>query len=40
MNTRHNIFFAASQNMSEVEDSSINLVVTSPPYPMIEMSNN
>lgn len=37
MNTRHNIYFATSQNMSEVKDGSIDLVVTSPPYPMIEM---
>ena len=37
MDTRHNIFFSASQNMSEVADGSIDLVVTSPPYPMIEM---
>ena len=26
-----------SQNLNEVEDESVNLIVTSPPYPMIEM---
>ena len=35
--TRHRIYFAASQNMPCIADSSIDLVVTSPPYPMIEM---
>lgn len=33
----HQIFFEASQNMGRVKDSSVDLVVTSPPYPMIEM---
>ena len=35
--TNHKIYFAASLNMSCLEDGSIDLVVTSPPYPMIEM---
>ena len=35
--TLHRIFFSPSQNMSALSDSSIDLVVTSPPYPMIEM---
>lgn len=35
--TNHKIYFAASQNMSSIADGSIDLVVTSPPYPMIEM---
>ena len=35
--TSHKVYFAASQNMSCLEDESIGLVVTSPPYPMIEM---
>ena len=33
----HNIYFHASQQMTELADNSVNLVVTSPPYPMIEM---
>lgn len=35
--TNHKIHFAASQNMSCLSDCSIDLIVTSPPYPMIEM---
>jgi DNA modification methylase len=37
MKTIHNIYFAASQNMQAVQDATVDLVVTSPPYPMIEM---
>ncbi len=37
MKTIHNIFFGNANNMKEVGDSSIDLMVTSPPYPMIEM---
>lgn len=37
MITKHNIFVGASQNMSYTHDESVHLVVTSPPYPMIEM---
>lgn len=33
----HRIFFEAAQNMRRVSDASVDLVVTSPPYPMIEM---
>ena len=33
----HSIYFNAAQNMSQLKDKSIDLVVTSPPYPMIEM---
>ena len=33
----HTIYFNAAQNMSQLKDNSIDLVVTSPPYPMIEM---
>jgi DNA modification methylase len=33
----HRIFFAAAQDMGRVGDASVDLVVTSPPYPMIEM---
>lgn len=37
MQTQHNIFVGASQCMKNTADESINLIVTSPPYPMIEM---
>jgi DNA modification methylase len=37
MKTTHKIFFEDSTNMSAVPASSVHLVVTSPPYPMIEM---
>lgn len=37
MTTNHNIYIGASQHMNQIEDVSIDLVVTSPPYPMIEM---
>lgn len=37
MKTAHSIYFADAGHMSEVSDGSIDLVVTSPPYPMIEM---
>ena len=37
MQTLHNIYIGASQNMSYTADESVNLIVTSPPYPMIEM---
>lgn len=35
--TTHKIHFSNADNLSEVEDNSVSLVVTSPPYPMIEM---
>lgn len=35
--TNHKIHFPASQNMSCLASGSIDLIVTSPPYPMIEM---
>ena len=35
--TEHKIFFQASQNMREIENESVDMIVTSPPYPMIEM---
>ena len=34
--TSHQIFFEAAQNMESVKTASVDLVVTSPPYPMIE----
>ena len=37
MKTGHKIIFENSNNMKEVPSGSVNLVVTSPPYPMIEM---
>ncbi len=37
MKTNHKIIFANSNNMEEVLTGSVSLVVTSPPYPMIEM---
>ena len=35
--TKHHIFISSSQRMGYVEDESVDLGVTSPPYPMIEM---
>ncbi|WP_452222980.1 DNA-methyltransferase [Lacinutrix chionoecetis] len=35
--TFHKKYIGAAQNMLQLEDHSIDLVVTSPPYPMIEM---
>ena len=37
MKTRHLILPADSRDMSGIGDESIDFVVTSPPYPMIEM---
>lgn len=37
MTTNHKIYIGASQQMTHTKDSSVDLVVTSPPYPMIEM---
>ncbi len=37
MKTDHRIIFGDSKQMSEIKTESIDLVVTSPPYPMIEM---
>ena len=37
MKTTHQIIINAAQIMSELADNSIELVVTSPPYPMIQM---
>lgn len=35
--TTHEIVIGAAQDMTKIEDNSVGLVVTSPPYPMIEM---
>ncbi len=37
MITRHQIYFQDSRNMAALASDSVDLVVTSPPYPMIEM---
>lgn len=37
---KHTIYFSAAQNMDQINDNSVDLVVTSPPYPMIEMWDN
>ncbi len=37
MNTDHRLFFNDSRAMGNLADQSIDLAVTSPPYPMIEM---
>ena len=35
--TKHSIVFSEAADLSDVDDNSVSLVVTSPPYPMIEM---
>ena len=35
--TKHEIITGNSNKMSTIPDGSVNLIVTSPPYPMIEM---
>lgn len=37
MQTSHQIHFGLAQRMAAVADASVDLVVTSPPYPMVEM---
>ena len=37
MITKHKVNIGNSQNLKEIENESVNLIVTSPPYPMIEM---
>jgi DNA modification methylase len=37
MNTTHRIYFKNSNEMSELSPDSVDLIITSPPYPMIEM---
>ncbi|MCP1715679.1 site-specific DNA-methyltransferase (cytosine-N4-specific) [Methanocalculus alkaliphilus] len=37
MKTSHKLYFECSSDISSCIDESVNLVVTSPPYPMIEM---
>lgn len=40
MITQHRTICADSRNLSQLSNSSIQLVITSPPYPMIEMWDN
>ena len=40
MHTKHTIILGNSQQMHEIADGSIQLMVTSPPYPMIKMWDN
>src|SRR5699024_11860486 len=35
--TKHIVRFKNADDLSELEDNSVSLVLTSPPYPMIEM---
>jgi DNA modification methylase len=37
METTHKLYFKNSADMCELESNSIDLMITSPPYPMIEM---
>ncbi len=37
MKTKHNIFFSDAIKMEEIPSESVDLIVTSPPYPMIQM---
>lgn len=37
METRHSVVFESAARMAAIRDGSIDLIVTSPPYPMIEM---
>ena len=37
MKSQHTIYFSKAQEMSQIKDNSVDLVITSPPYPMIEM---
>ena len=37
METNHQIFIQDARNLSQIPDKSTQLIVTSPPYPMIEM---
>ncbi len=40
MNTSHYIYFTPAQSMQHLHECSVDLIVTSPPYPMIEMWDN
>ncbi len=40
LKTSHKVVFGDSRSMKELKDKSVHLVVTSPPYPMIEIWDN
>lgn len=40
MKTTHSIFIGNSNTLPEIQDDEVDFVVTSPPYPMIEMWDN
>ncbi len=40
LKTSHKVVFGDSRSMEELRDKSVHLVVTSPPYPMIEIWDN
>jgi DNA modification methylase len=40
LKTRHKVIFGDSRSLKELKDNSVHLVVTSPPYPMIEIWDN
>src|SRR3989338_645853 len=37
MRTKHQIILDDARNMSHLKDESVDLMITSPPYPMIQM---
>ncbi|MFC4990106.1 DNA-methyltransferase [Saliphagus infecundisoli] len=37
MKTEHEVFVGNSNDLSQIDDNEVELIVTSPPYPMIEM---
>ena len=37
MKSEHKIIFGDSRNMEQISSQSVDLMITSPPYPMIEM---
>ncbi len=37
METKHKIIYKNAQNMSQIPSESIDLIITSPPYPMVKM---
>jgi len=37
MKTAHKVFYSDSSNMASVDSNSVGLIITSPPYPMVEM---
>ncbi|MBU8910324.1 MAG: site-specific DNA-methyltransferase, partial [Desulfobacterales bacterium] len=37
MKTTHQLLFQNSNNLKQIPSNSVDLIVTSPPYPMIEM---